>query len=471
MPLLIRGWTAIGLAHSDPALRLLGILIGLALAGGLWVAALTARRAPPLLGLTLLGLNATVIFWGANLRAYGLGSLLIVLTLAATVFMLAKPTWGRTVLLSVVAVLSVQALYQNAVFFAGIGLGGWMVCLRRRDIGTAIRILVAGLITIVSLLPYWPAVSMWTHATTGVRPGFSFVAVADNFNTIAAFPLPPYVWVWILLGVAVTGLGVGAFFRARQPSDHSDVRLSLAELQVFAGTTLVAALVGYLVFLYFAALITSPWYFLPLLALAAACFDLSLPLTMLPRLLRTVAWGFLIATVGIAIPFAARDLNCRFTNVDLVANHLLRETAPDDYVVVTPWYLGISFNHYYRGAAAWDTLPPVADHSTYRFDLIPKEADNSRAAQPVLARIASTLQAGHRVWIVGSMQIPPPGKLAATEAGRFIAAHSQTFEPVELKTKELVSDYELESLLLASGWKTNQPAPRTSASRPLPPQP
>ncbi len=452
LPLLIKGWSALGLADSDLHLRCLGMLIGLGIPGALWLAAWTARRAPPLIGLTLFGLSGTAIFWEDYLRAYGLGSVLIVLTLSAMCFLLGKPTWWRTGILSFVAVLSVQALYPNAVFFASMGLGGWLVCWLRKDKGTALKIFTAGLLAGISLLPYWGSVLKWQQSTV-IRPGFSFIAAADNFKTLAAFPLPQYVWVWVLLGVAVAGLGVAAFLRPPPQFVRSGDRMTPGELQVFAGTTLLAALAGYLGFLYFAALITSPWYFLPLLALGAICFDLGVPLTGLPRLLRTVVFGVLIATAGIAIPFAARNLDCRFTNVDLLAKRLMKEVSPQDYVVVTPWYLGISFDRYYQGAAAWDTLPPVADHSTYRFDLVPVANETARASQPVLDHIAHTLQAGHRVWIVGWMRVPAPGRRAASETGRFIAEHSQSFEAVDLKIKGPTSDYEDESLLRATGWK------------------
>jgi hypothetical protein len=456
MPLLIKSWTAVGLAKSDLSLRLLGALIGSGMAGALWLAAWAARRAPPLLSLTLLGLNGTAIFWGVYLRAYGLGSLLIALTLSAMCFLLEKPTWWRTGILSVVAVLSVQALYQNAIFFASIGLGSWMVCLLRKDKDTALKIFAAGLVAILSLLPYWGCVSQWQQSAATIRPGFSFVAASGNFNAMTAFPLPQYVWVWKLLGVAVIGLGAAVFLRP-QRSFRSEDRMTPAELQVFAGTTLLAALVGYFIFLYLAALITSPWYFLPLMALGAICFDLGVPLATLPRLFRVTVWGILIATAGIAVPFAARDLNCRFTNADLIAERLMKEISPQDYVVVTPWYLGISFNRYYKGTAVWDTLPPMADHSFYNFDLAQEATKNSQASQPVLDRIANTLQSGHRVWIVGLMSIPSPGRKAATDAGQFIAEHSQSFEQLDLKIKGQINDYENESLLVASGWRSGQP--------------
>lgn len=456
LPLLVNGWAVIGLADSDLKLRLLGILIGLGLAGALWLAAWTARRAPPLLSLTLLGLNATVIFWGDSLRAFGLGSLLIVLAMAAMCFLLEKPTWRRMGILSIATVLSVQALYQNAVLFGGIGLGGWLVCWLRKDKSAALKIFVAGLVAAGSLLPYWDCVAKWSHSAAVIRPGFSYVAVTGNLNGVAAFPLPQYVWVWRLLGLTVMGLGAAAFFRPPQRFIQSRGRLTPAELQLFAGAILLASLAGYFCFLYFAALITEPWYFLPLLALGAICFDLGVPLRTLPRLLRTVVFGVLVATAGIAVPFAARDLNCRFTNVDLAAEYLMKEASPQDYLLVTPWYLGISFDRYYQGAASWDTLPPVTDHSTHRFDLAQTAAEDRRASQPVLDHIANTLQAGHRVWVVGWMNVPQPGRPAATEEGRLLAEHSHSFEAVVLKSKSLISDFEEVSLLRATGWKTNQ---------------
>ena len=457
MPLLIHVWSAVGLAGSDLHLRILGVLIGLGLAGALWLAAWTTRRAPPLLSLALLGLNSTVIFWGDSLRAYGLGSFLIVLALAAMAFLLQRPSWGRAGILAVAAALSVQAMYHNAVFFASICLGGWLVCWLRKDKSAALKIFAVALAAALSLLPYFGFVWQWQHATAGIRPGFSLVAALGNLNTLLAFPLPQHVWVWALLALSVIGSGVAVFFRLPSPTDHARDGMSPTELRVFAGAILFSSLAGYFVFLDYAALITSPWYFLPLLALAAICFDIGFPLSSLPRLARTIVWGILIGTVGLAVPFAVRDLNCRFTNVDLVARRLTKEISPQDYVVVTPWYLGITFDRYYRSAAVWDTLPPITDHSVHRFDLAQTATANTNASQPVLDRITRTLQSGHRVWIVGWMSVPAPGRTAPTPEGRFLAEHSRSFEPVDLKITGPTSDYEDVVLLLASGWKTNSP--------------
>ena len=66
------------------------------------------------------------------------------------------------------------------------------------------------------------------------------------------------------------------------------------------------------------------------------------------------------------------------------------------------------------------------------------------------------------------MSIPSPGGRAATEAGRFIAEHSRSFEQLHLNIHGQINDYEDESLLLASGWKNSDPL---SASEKNPPSP
>jgi hypothetical protein len=176
--------------------------------------------------------------------------------------------------------------------------------------------------------------------------------------------------------------------------------------------------------------------------------------------MHTVVWSILIGMVGVAVPFAVRDLNCRYSNMDLAANRLAQEVSPGDYILVTPWYLGISFNRHYHGTVAWDSLPPISDHATYRFDLVPASAaDLAKANQPVLDRASTALQSGHRVWVIGWMRVPPTGRKAASMVARFLAEHSQSFETVDLKITGQTSDYEDVSLLEASGGGANVPAP------------
>src|SRR6516162_6214276 len=82
MHLVVRAWSAVGFGNTDASLRVLGFYVGLFLLVAFWFASWTMRKGPPLLAVTLAGLNVTIIRTGDSLRGYGLGSALAVLTLA-----------------------------------------------------------------------------------------------------------------------------------------------------------------------------------------------------------------------------------------------------------------------------------------------------------------------------------------------------------------------------------------------------
>ncbi len=555
MPLLVSGWMAIGLGQNELSLRLLGILIGLALPAALWLAAWKIRRAPPLLGLVLLTLNTTMIMFGDSLRAFGLGSVLILLTTAAACLFLKNPTWPRAGWLAALAILSAQALYQNAVFVAAICFGAWAVCARQKNWRAAVKILFVAATSAASLLPYWSRIVSMPDAAAALRTGFDPELVKINLDNAMGFPLAQYLWVWGFLVIAVA-VCAGVTMLRRQPSERvqmesspqirwTTLAVALAaasgflwfavspkarwyflplmvlmiagldsdrlfkrffpraaanvkpptdavrandaateNLPLFAGVTLLTAAAGFAGFLRFAALNTEPWYFLPLMALAAVCFEIGLPLG---RHAKAAILGFSVITIVMAIPAARNDLNWRFTNIDLVARRAATEAGPDDFIVVTPWYCGITFDRYFKGSTPWNTLPPLTDHSTHRYDLVRKEMETRDAIQPVLAQMAATLQAGHRVWVVGRINIPAPGKPPppdlpppplkysnwsdkpynrnwTAQAVGFLSNHSRQFQRVYYSTNENVNFTENLQLQMAEGWQ-NIPASSTTVPR------
>src|SRR5882672_5415700 len=150
LPLSVKIWSAFG--RSDLWLRFLGMIFGLLIPAAFWAVA-RATKKPPLFSLVLFGLNSLMICYGDSLRAYGLGSALIVFALVAMWSFLNKPTWSRAGILALTATLSVQALFQNSLLFFGICLGSFAVCARRKDFPAAQKIFCAGLAAAISLLP------------------------------------------------------------------------------------------------------------------------------------------------------------------------------------------------------------------------------------------------------------------------------------------------------------------------------
>src|SRR5213083_3400176 len=117
MHLVVRAWSAAAsLGSTDAGLRVLGLYVGLFLLLTFWLASWTMRGGAPLLAVTLAGLNLTMVRAGDSLRGYGLGSALAVLALASIWRLTCRPSLAAFSCAVAVAVLTVQALYQNAFF-------------------------------------------------------------------------------------------------------------------------------------------------------------------------------------------------------------------------------------------------------------------------------------------------------------------------------------------------------------------
>ena len=468
----------------------------------------------------------------------------LALTAAAAGWFLKNPTWRRTGYLAAMAVLSVQALFQNAVFIAAICFGAWAVCARQKNRRAAVKILAVAVASAASLLPYWTHLVSLPDAAGALRIGFNPVLALVNLDNATGFPLEQYFWVWgflalvvfacaafhrhssgtddlpaenlplagrttltvalatafgfiwfavlpgnrwylfPLLALMIFGLDTGWLrnWRSRRasaitrPSAFGEPASNVGngDLPLFAGVTMLVAVVGFAGFLWFAALATEPWYFLPLMSLAAVCFEIGLPSS---RHARAAIFGFAILTMIGAVPFERRDLNWRFTNVDLVAQRLTNEAGPDDFIIVSPWYCGITFERYYKGPASWNTLPPLKDHSSHRFDLVREQIQKNGIIQPVFGQIAATLQSGHRVWVVGVINIPrtgapmpadlPPAPLDfsgsdlrftanwTSQVAQFLSDHSNRFYQEYYSTNQNVNFAENLKLCVAEGWQSS----------------
>jgi len=162
-------------------------------------------------------------------------------------------------------------------------------------------------------------------------------------------------------------------------------------------------------------------------------------------------------------------------NIDLIAAQLREQAKPDDLILVYPWYCGVTFNHYYQGAAPWITLPALSDFRVARYDLLKEKLAATNPIKPVLDQIAQTLASGNRLWIVGDLPTPEPGETEppdlppapegpqgwsdvpysyvwGRQAERFIAANGGKIEVVPTGSGDRVSIYEKASLAVVKGW-------------------
>jgi hypothetical protein len=445
MHLVVRAWSTVGFGNTDSALRVLGLYVGLLLLLAFWVASWTMRKGAPLLALTLAGLNLTIIRAGDSLRGYGLASALAVLTLALIWRLTCRPTVATFSCAVALAVLSVQSLYQNAVLLFAACCGGFLLCAVERRWRDTLPIFAVGVAAAVSLLPYIPLFAR-AHWYVIYKVGFRFSYGWKRLSEATGSPLPVFTWVWVALCIAAVAAAISVLFWRRDGLPEH-----IRGLILFAGTSLVLGAAGYAVFLKLAALPTHPWHYMPLMAFSAVCFDAIVLAAW--RRARPAAMILAVVTVSTALLFELPAVKCRQTNVDLIAAGLSSEVAPNDYVIVYPFYCGVTFERYYKGSASWTTVPPLEDYTLQRWDLFMAKMQTKDPVASVIERIASTLQSGNRVWFVGNPLVERSSFNGGIQVNDFLSAHSERSAVVIDPSSNCVNPFENLPVVFATGWK------------------
>jgi hypothetical protein len=468
---VVRLWEGIGLGQSDFGLRVLGALIGMSLLWVLWAGRASFGRHVPLLSLGLLALNPVMVRWGDSVRAYGLGAVCIVAAFAAIWRVTESATPRRIALAALAAIASVQCLYQNSFLLLAMCLGGVAVCARNGTWRTAGWLLGIGAVAAASLLPYAGTIEAGRAVLEIGRAERPLSRFLDLSVRAAGFENVAMSWIWIVLAIACAGAALGwqlARARAGDPDRRRDIAL-------FCGTTMVAGTAGFLVFLKLAGLATHRWYYLGLIALHAVCIEGILGALAVTDRRRIARLVLLLGIVGLTLLPAWRAVQARQTNLDLIAAKLTRETVAGDLVVISPWYCGIAFGRYYRGPGAWTTVPPMADVSIHRNDLLRAAMAAAHPLEPLMERMTRTLQAGRRVWWVGGFgfvaegqeppSLPPaphgpsgwmsaPYEEAwAVQVGHFLQTRAARGAAVSIPIEQAISPFENLQVVTAEGWR------------------
>ena len=397
-PALVRMWTALGLAQTSTGMRVLGLGIGMFLVASFWVTGWMMGRKPPLLFLSLVAVNPTVIRYGDSIRGYALGIAFIVLTMGLIWRFIEAPDIRRGLLAGAGAVLSVQTLYQNAFFLLAICVAGAVVCLHQRRPIKALGVLAIGFAASISLLPYVQPVlqsqSWWMVNQTGTGLTIAW----HHLSQLTGY----FLIVWVIVIVFAATFGIVRAISGTGPEGLGGP----PDLPLFGGLALVIGLTGFWIFLKLTGLPTQIWYYIPGLCFAMACCDAVLPQTHPVTGISVLAIALAALVVS---PSAYAALRWRQTNGDLLAAQVAMNADADDLVIVHPWYFGLTYGYYYRGATKWTTLPPIEDYRFHRYDLIKEKLATTNAIAPVMAQVEAVLRSGHRLWIVGELSAPPAG--------------------------------------------------------------
>jgi hypothetical protein len=468
--LVLRPFAGVPASASDAQLRAFGVVIGVLILGALWLNARAFRIGVPLVSVALVGFNPMVIRYGDSLRAYGLGTLLILLAFAAIWKVVESPTPRRVGLAALTALLSVQCLYYNAILLFAICLGAVAVSFRRRQSKCVILVLSIGAVAAISLLPYWPVIRRVSAWNFQFKAPINFAFLWGKLSETLASPVGAAVWAWVILFACATVAGLWALW-LRSDGQAAESRDRL----LFVWVTLLVGVVGYAGFLRVLSYVTQPWYYVLFVVFAALCLDLifaSVRTGSLPVFLRS---AFALLFVGVAAFPAWREIQTRQTNVDVIAARLQSLAGPEDLILINTWNYGIPFRRYYRGLTSTATIPPIEDLRFHRCDLVKRRMMSPDPMAPVLQKMDETLRSGHTIWLIGRLYFVQPGKEPrvippgydgpngwvggnfyaawALQVGFLVQSHALHFERVRVPLAQPVSHYENLPLGAIRGWR------------------
>jgi hypothetical protein len=323
------------------------------------------------------------------------------------------------------------------------------------------------------VLPYaWPLIDAQQYSILQ-KVSIQLPGLWSRLSDTLASPLPFMTWVWQLLVVLAVAGVIGLIWKNRT----SELEEQPKEQLLVCVLAMVIAIGAYYVFLMILSRYTLPWHYLPLIALVAVTLDCVIHFLAKTAWMRVARLTMvIIIAVTLLVP-AWQKLQVRQTNIDLVIQELEKFSSAEDFILVEPWFFGVSFNRYYRGAANWMTLPAIADHRIHRFDLVKAKMESSDPIDDVLHKVAKTLQSGNRVWVVGSIYFPeseaavpslPPAPNSPwgwsdwpyleawlLQVNFFLLTHGQRSQFVRIPVDDPVSEYENVQLLVVQGWRDN----------------
>ena len=341
-PLTVRAYAAVA-GTSDTAFRIYGLLVGLALIATLWMTSRAITQTVPLLSIALLGLNPSVLEWAGSIRGYGMGTVLMLVTMGLIWRVVTAPIWWIVGLTAIAAICSVQTLYYNAVMLFAVTIAGAAVAARNRHWKRVLLVIGIGAVAAVSLTPYAFVLrnADWTNIITLPYFPFSLFRVKLFEPLASAGPALGRVWLWLAAG----GIGAGV---AAQVHGSSSQQNGIRDASLYCLIALLVAVPAYFVFLKILRYPTQPWYYIALMGLMAVALEGGLAAVPWPWWKH---WGraALAGAIGLVSFMPAWETaHVRQTPMDLVAAQLEKRATSGDVIVVAPWYLGISFDRYYK---------------------------------------------------------------------------------------------------------------------------
>jgi hypothetical protein len=265
---------------------------------------------------------------------------------------------------------------------------------------TAAKVLVAGAVAAFSMLPW----AGYMRAQAVLLSTTSFDPPAGVILRVAVSAFAP---ICLLAPAIIAVLAAWRRWLRPEPTAQTD------SLALHAGLAAALTLVFVGSFVVNLKYLPSIWYFYPIVTVGALSLDafLSAPVYLWARAAVIVA--SLLWLPGLP---NWKEFPRQMSNVRDIAAVVESRAAPDDFVMVAPPAVGVTFNYYYDGLAPWSTAPPISELRVFRLDLMLEIADIEPVTPALRERARRTIEDGGTLWWMGynypSLEVllpdPPP---------------------------------------------------------------
>jgi hypothetical protein len=452
LSVVLRLWIWVA-TDSQFSLRLFGFLVGIATLGVLWLNGRLLGYRVPLLSVALFVFNPISINVGDSVRPYGLGILLILLTIGLLWKVTEQGRPWQIIAATVTAIMSVQCIYQNALFLTAAIFAGVVVSVRNRLWKRTSVLIAIGAIAAASMIPYVPVIrSAWDWMIIlKLSHSFSYSYILQGLAAAVRFEGPLAAWIW----GGSSLLAIGVLFYSQRPQLRKERQNTHADRILFCGTVGVVCTIMLLLFLKYMKINITPWYYLPLMAISVLSLDGVLGNSNIRNIIVRIAVAMLAGTAAFGTAWQSAHMS--LTNMDKIAVVLESLAQKDDLIIVNPYYIAMSFQKYYHGQTRFTTIPPLERYDAEFpefYDVIKTQMMSANPIQPVLSDVAKALQSGHRIWIVGEMNfshinVPPPALPPAPNSpyGWYLGAYMKNWNQ---QVVYFIQSHSKQSLVLKS---------------------
>jgi hypothetical protein len=321
----------------------------------------------------------------------------------------------KNIALAAIACLAAaHTTYQNSLLLLGVGSAAILASAINRRWRCAVAIAAVCVGTAASTMIYLPTISFMKSLAIMFAWSISARDFFTAFHETVATGYGDWQkWTWlvaVLIGMAVALLSLGS----AGPRPASTERSEASTRAVFLALAIPLLVTIYTAFMIWSDYAVRPWYLLALMLVLAALVEAGIAsLGQLPLTARIVRMTVALAIGMLAMVNAPAELNRRATNIPDLIGTIEREGGPNDLIILTEWYAGLTFNHLYRGNKEWMTIPDLGRHSVHRWDTLRTRMQDTSGISRELNRIENALYAGHRVFVIGGFQRLNPQMLQA----------------------------------------------------------